>query len=701
MSSYPGNASLATAVKDRVVSTFEQTLALYRQGRQDEVVAGCNLILQMDPLFDPARRLLEKAQNPDLPIDVNRLMGGGDGMADARAAMDARDFERVIQLTTDILTNDLMNDEARVLSDQAREKMEAAPFVDQFVRKCQQHIASGNVAAAKADLEKARALDPNHPGIAEIERMITGAAPAAAAPSAPTAFDASSFVVDTPSTATRGTAQASDFGFTFEEDKNTPAGGGFDSFSFDTPAAPSGGFSFDSPITTPEATPPPPPPAKEGTEFDFSTASIETSPDDQKKIDQYLADGDRAFASGDYQQAIDFWSRIFLIDVTNDAASERIEKAKGKRREIEQRLESILAAGIQAFEKRDFDTAKARFQEVLQGEPGNVQAQDYLERMEAEASGATAFPPPPAPSFGDVLEEPVSGFDDEESLPESAAITPPPPSKKAASPRPAAAAPTKKKSPLLAIAAVVAVLLLGGAGWFLFSRGESAPDQTPAATAALVTRANSLGQQGRFDEAIAVLREIQPGDTQYDTAIAMIADLQQKQRRASTAVQGKPAAAFYEENIEAGRAAFAAHDYVGAKKAFDAAIRVQPLPPELKASYDTATQQVAKLESARQLFAERKYQDVITSLAPVRAQDPTNQNVRRMIIDAHFNMGALALQQDRIPQAIRAFDEVLREDPDDELARRSRELAQRYEGRPRDLLYRIYVKYLPLRQAAT
>ena len=695
MNSYPGNASLATAVKDRVVSTFEQTLALYRQGRKDEVVAGCNLILQMDPLFDPARRLLEKAQNPDLAIDVNRLMGGADAMADARAAMEARDFERVIQITTDILTNDLMNDEARVLSDQAREKIEAAPFVDQFVRKCQQHMASGNVAAAKGDLEKARALDPDHPGIAQIEAMINGAP---AAPAAPPAFDASSFVVDTPSSpATRGTAQASDFGFTFEEEKNSGSGGGFDSFSFDTPPAAAAGFSFDSPAITPEA---PPPPAKEGTEFDFSTASIETSPDDQKKIDQYLAEGDRAFASGDYQQAIDHWSRIFLIDVTNDAASERIEKAKGKRREIEQRLETILAAGIQAFEKRDFATAEARFREVLQGEPGNTQAQDYLERMEAEASGASAFPPPPQPSFDDVLEEPASGFDDDARLPASAAITPPAPAKKGAPRAAVVAAAPKKKSPLLGIAALIALVLLGGAAWFLFSRGGDDPQQTPAATAALVTRASSLGQQGRFDEAIAVLREIQPGDQQYDTAIAMIADLQQKQRRASTAVQGKPAAAFYEENIAAGRAAFAAHDYLGAKKAFDAAIRVRPLPPELKAAYDTATQQVAKLESARQLFAERKYSDVIASLAAVRAQDPTNQNVRRMIIDAHFNIGALALQQDRIPEAIRAFEAVLREDPNDELARRSRDLAQRYEGRPRDLLYRIYVKYLPLRQAA-
>ena len=55
---YPGNPSLSSAVKDRIVSTFQQTLGLHRQGRTDEVVAGCNLLLQMDPMFDPAKKLL-------------------------------------------------------------------------------------------------------------------------------------------------------------------------------------------------------------------------------------------------------------------------------------------------------------------------------------------------------------------------------------------------------------------------------------------------------------------------------------------------------------------------------------------------------------------------------------------------------------------------------------------------------------------
>jgi hypothetical protein len=70
-----------------------------------------------------------------------------------------------------------------------------------------------------------------------------------------------------------------------------------------------------------------------------------------------------------------------------------------------------------------------------------------------------------------------------------------------------------------------------------------------------------------------------------------------------------------------------------------------------------------------------------------------------MITDAHFNLGAEALQTERTADAIREFDEVLKVSPNDELARRSRDLAARYDGSTKDLLYKIYVKYLPLRTA--
>ena len=114
MATYPGNASLSSAVKDRVLSTFRQALALYKQGRAAEVVEGCTLILRMDPTFDPARKLLEKTRNPNSPVDVDSLMPSSeDPLREARAAMAARDFQRANDLTTEVLRDDSPNEEAR------------------------------------------------------------------------------------------------------------------------------------------------------------------------------------------------------------------------------------------------------------------------------------------------------------------------------------------------------------------------------------------------------------------------------------------------------------------------------------------------------------------------------------------------------------------------------------------------------------
>src|SRR5215210_1918387 len=110
MASYLGNASLSAAVKERVLSTFQQSVTLFKQGRIDEVVQGCGLILRMDPMFDPAKKLLEKARNPSAPIDVDALIPSEPPdarMREARTAMAGRDFETALRITTEMLTEDL------------------------------------------------------------------------------------------------------------------------------------------------------------------------------------------------------------------------------------------------------------------------------------------------------------------------------------------------------------------------------------------------------------------------------------------------------------------------------------------------------------------------------------------------------------------------------------------------------------------
>lgn len=684
---YAGNPSLAAPVKDRVVSTFQQTLALYKQGRRDDVAAGCTLILQMDPMFDPAKKLLEKMRNPAAPIDVDALLGtesrAGSLLVQAREAMTARDFQSVIHLTSEILTDDLMNDDARLLGDEAREKLEAAPFIEQFLRKAAQNVAAGNAAAAKADLEKARSLDAMHPDVLRLQQVISarqsGARPAAASPS---------FVVDDAAKQPGGRAasQASDFGFTFEEEKSPETS--FANFSFDSPADAPFSFGAKAPATG---------------EFDFSTASVTTTPDDQKKIEQYLADGDRAYETGDHQQAIDLWSRIFLIDVTNDQASERIERGKAKRREIEQKVDALVTSGLTALDRRDTARARADFTEALRIDPNNTAVQEHLARVpgpvDSQAQPAEQFPSLDADDKIDL------DFFAEE-LPEGAEaplIPPSPgsmPEQKAAEPLPKAKTPSApRKLPVGALLAVLGILVVGAAGWFAWTRFFNKPEPEAAESAGAVERAKLLAGRGKYDDAIKLLQDIKPGDPQHDAALVMIADLMQKKAGSAAMIDGKPAGEYFNERILAAVAAFQQHDYATAKTAFEDAQRVKALPADAKTQYDAAAEQVAKLDAAKKLFTEQKYDEAIANLQPLLAQDPQNAGVNRMITDAHFNLGAKSLQEERTAEAVTQFDEVLKANPNDDLARRSRELALRYDKQPKDLLYRIYVKYLPLRQA--
>ncbi|PYQ48130.1 MAG: hypothetical protein DMF59_16910, partial [Acidobacteria bacterium] len=585
----------------------------------------------------------------------------------------------------------------------------------QFIKKAEQAIAIGDANTARASLDKIRTLDGEDTAIERIETGIKGMKPPATA--------SPSFVVDTPAAGgARGSAQASDFGFTFEEEK-AAAPQPPPSFSFDSPfssgptptpppapAAPAGNFSFDTPPPSPAFSFDTPQKTASG-EFDFTTASIETTPDDQVKVQQYLADGDRAFEGGDYQTAIDIWSRIFLIDVTNEQASERIERAKLKRRDIDQKIETLIASGIQAFDRGDRDAARESFSKLLQLDPHNSTAQEYMEKLsevgvEGGAAGfASAYttpkpaaPPPPTDVWAE--EEPSS---DVLVPPSPAPAAPAPAARKPAAakaaPR-AAPAPASSGSAMRAILVVVVLAVLAAGGWFAYQKFMAKPVVDTGATEAIFGNANSLAQKGQYDAAIALLQDVKPTDPQHDKALTMIADLQAKKSKASAMINGRPVDDVYQEALTNAKTAFEARDYDAAKKALDVAARIKPLPPDMKAMYDNVAQQVGKLEGAKALFESQKYQEALTNLQALAQQDPQNQSIHRLITDSHFNLGAIALQEERTDDAAREFDQVLRSDPNDELAKRSRLLAERYNGQPKDLLYKIYVKYLPMRRAS-
>ncbi len=62
------------------------------------------------------------------------------------------------------------------------------------------------------------------------------------------------------------------------------------------------------------------------------------------RIRELLNEGQTYFEREEYQNAIDVWSRIFLIDIENQDASNRIEAARGKKAERERQAEEFSTA---------------------------------------------------------------------------------------------------------------------------------------------------------------------------------------------------------------------------------------------------------------------------------------------------------------------------------------------------------------------
>jgi tetratricopeptide (TPR) repeat protein len=700
MPNYPGNPSLSAEVKERVISTFEQTVALLRAGQTADAASGCEFLLRLDPMFEPARKLSEKVDNPFADVDLDALLlevkgDGTDRLAEARTALASRDFARALDLASEALRADMLDADAQKIAEEAQERLEAAPFVDQFIRSAEEKLRNGNASGAKTDLEKARQLDPQHPSVASLtarldepaapqEFSFGGGSPFAGsfgdpAPSAPADFSSPSpsFVVEEPASAF-GTP-ASDFGFTFEEEAKAADSG----FGFASPASPFA--SAAAPVDEPGS----------AHTFDFTTASVETSAEDQVKIQKYLKEGDEAFAAGEYQQAIDTWSRIFLIDVTNDDASERIESAKKKRQEVDKKIEEVTVAATLAFEKNDRETARAKFEEVLAIDPNNYNAREYLAKIE---EGGTIAPSVAAPRRS---AEPDIFADDfgDAGLSETPLVPPDPGATSAKKTAPAAGKVAAKKSaPTGAIVAVIALLVLGVGGYFGWQMMNRKPAYDPTATSQAFVKAERLSKAGDYDQAIAVLRTVKPEDPEHNRALEMIDDLKERKAQTAGVINGRPAVDVFREQIARGRAAFDSRDYLAAKQAFEQASAIQVLPADVKPLYDTASQQVAKLNDAILLMKENKYADAIANLESLAAQDAENVSVRQLLATAHYNNGVIEMQQDRVGNAVASFDEVLKRNPADREAKRSRELAAKYDGQQKDLMYRIYVKYLPLRQ---
>jgi len=797
---YPGNPSLGDEVRQRILATFAQSLELAQTGRPQEAALGCDFILELDPQFKPAAELKERladggqglddlqayvsgseeaAGDDDLfdldSLDLDGDLDGGPGGAAAESApvspadpaatlqaeigrlFAARDFQGVLERAGEQRELVMANAELRQTVEAAQSRLEAQPYVESFLKDAGAALRTGDGERARIALDKAQSLDASHPLIAEFEEAYRRSAePEAGAPAdaAPTAAsfdesrqepvfelgaddDAFDRGLDDGPGETGGEAGAEVLG---DDDEDLFAG-------FEMP-------DLDEQEVSAQESPVQPPPAESPVELDLGAApeelpALDSSPaeasagtggESDDRIAQLLGEGQEAADRGDYQTAIDAWSRIFLIDVDHEEAARRIEDARRHKAEREREVEEIFHDGLDALERGEKNEARTRFEKVLEVQPNHLAAREYLQQI--ESGGPVTGPGDEAPDARDVTGD-LGSFDlsdlstgegqgSSEPLKQEILVPPAPGEERpsggaggvasayddagggGAAPtvaprRVAAGARSAGRRMFVLIGGAVLVLVVVVAWFVLQNKERFFPNSTteeaaqPAAAPGqgVIERAKTLHDKGNTGMALAQLKRIRPDQAEYEEAQKLIAAWEAPaestaQEQAEPAVSPKDMAR-RADLIDRAAAAFGQQEYLRSLELYGSARSIAPLDGQDLANFRQAAAKLEPLKRQIELFHQGEYEMIMPELWRLLEENPANRDARRLLVSSYYNRGVRELQRGDAARAAAEFQEALSLAPDDEELQRHYLFAKTYEQRSKDLLYRIYVKYLPFR----
>ena len=105
-------------------------------------------------------------------------------------------------------------------------------------------------------------------------------------------------------------------------------------------------------------------------------------PEREARIEQMLLSGlDRYFA-GDYEQAINLWTRVLFVDRQHDRARAYIERARSAQAEQQRESEALAHEGLEAFQTGDVDRARDLLSAALDRGAAQELALGVLGRIE-------------------------------------------------------------------------------------------------------------------------------------------------------------------------------------------------------------------------------------------------------------------------------------------------------------------------------
>ncbi len=685
--------------------------------------------------------------------DPNRLL------VRAVESFNARDFDAAIGAAEQVLAVLPGNRDALEILDKAAGKKAAQPLFDASRQRALAALENSRQEDARRELERMRGLDPDHPAVALLERKLGGAPPPpppAPPPAAAPASDDIQFDLSIPEPLQIGFGgetrepeihfdDSATVSLNLGAAPRTPAhsapGGlealSLDSLSLDAPgAAPAPPPKFDGDATNPGATRVPAPAPPRGSPADLWSASSEggldlepepapapfhapapppaapplvpslapiedeDSKDNEREIEALLRQGDDVANRGDRQQAIEVWSRIFLIDINNTEAVNRIEKARQEMAEGNRTISECLKTGREKFESGDFAGARDLFLQVLAVDENEPTARFYIDRIEEELARGRGEASP----------------EDAFTAPASSSAPGAPPASPAASAAAHAAAARRRSGlaiPPRVLALVGVALVASAVGAYLVfktPRPGPAGSATAASARGSLARARELAAAGKTAEARQELQRVPRSSPDFAPARKMLADLDNApstQPGSSTAVAAAPTAPAIDvmpaatpgpndpaRLRAAGEKALSEKRYIEALKNFNLASPSFRNDPTFAQALGLASDKVTALAPAVKLYNEAEYETAIPVLWRIYQEDRENLDAKSYLLRSYYNQGITLLQNGLYEKAIQSFDEALALDATDTEAIRHRKFAEHYRKGDLDLMGRIYVRHL-------
>jgi tetratricopeptide (TPR) repeat protein len=413
------------------------------------------------------------------------------------------------------------------------------------------------------------------------------------------------------------------------------------------------------------------------------------------RIEQLLAEGQRAFDAERFQDAIDCWSRIFLIEIDHDEASRRIQLARDLREEQDRQIEETFHQGVAAAEAGRNDQAAAAFRRVLELRPNNLGAREHLDRLggSAEAPVLPAAARQQAPA-----EEAAAGG----AVPKDLQVPPGGPPRQAdPTYRMVARAKRKPVNPFFLIGA--GVLVLVGAGAWLLSENWSRlfPNAVEEVVAppSQIAKIKAQHDGGDLEGAIAAIQQIGSDSPEFLEARRLLTSWNEelKSRAGPTEALTGDDAERHGGLVASARRAYDDGNYLEAARQFTRASAMAPLPAAEAELFDDATRQLEPIAQQSDLYTQRQWELVLPALWRRLEQAPQDKDVHQLLVNSYFNLAVRELRRGDLTKADEYVAEASRLERDDHDLERLQQFVDTYSAMPRDLLFEIYVQHLDFR----